>query len=294
MRYAIVGAAGQLGSEFCRLLGDNALPLFRRDLDLLKPEKLRAVLKSAGPDLVINCAAYNFVDRAEDEVESAFAVNFVGVRALALACRDLHVPLVHFSTDYVYGLDADRNTPYTVHDAPGPLSVYGMSKLAGEYAVRATLGDHFVIRTCGLYGDRQVAGSGKQTNFVTTMLRLADSNRPIRVVNDQHCTPTFARDVAAVTMELVKGQRFGLHHLTNDGSTTWFEFARTIFHLANRDVQLEAISSEAYGAKARRPNYSVLENTYPMRPWPEALQDYLQTRENVLGSALPSIGNEIA
>src|SRR5439155_20410681 len=134
------------------------------------------------------CAAYNFVDKAETEPEAAFAVNAWGVRELAKACTAAGTKLVHFSTDYVFGLDAGRAEPLTENDPPGPVSVYGLSKLAGEYVVRAALPNHLVIRTCGLYG---VWGSGgKGTNFVETMLRLAAEGKRLPVVNDQRCTPS--------------------------------------------------------------------------------------------------------
>ena len=145
----------------------------------------------AAPDVVVNCAAYNFVDKAESEPDAAFAVNAWGVRDLARVCRDLDCVLVHFSTDYVFGLDSGRARPYAETDAPGPVSVYGLSKLAGEYLVRALCPRHFVIRTCGLYG---VWGSGgKGGNFVETMLRVAGQGKPLRVVDDQICTPSVHR-----------------------------------------------------------------------------------------------------
>src|SRR5262249_44784847 len=163
-------------------------------------ESLRAVLTELRPDVVVNCAAYNLVDRAEAEPEAAFAVNAWGVRHLALACRDLGCVLAHFSTDYVFGLDEARRTPFAETDAPGPVSAYGLSKLAGEYVVRALCPRHFVIRTCGLYG---VWGSGgKGGNFVETMLRLAGERKSLPVVTDQTCTPSYAVDVAAAAAGL--------------------------------------------------------------------------------------------
>src|SRR5262249_48336234 len=150
---------------------------------LMNHDLVRTTLSSLRPDVVVNCAAYNFVDKAEAEPNDAFAVNAAGVRNLALVCRDLDCLLVHFSTDYVFGLEADRRTPWAETDAPGPVSVYGLSKLTGEYLVRFICPRHFVVRTCGLYG---VWGSGgKGGNFVETMLRVAGMGKPLRVVADQ-------------------------------------------------------------------------------------------------------------
>jgi dTDP-4-dehydrorhamnose reductase len=257
--------------------------LTRAQADLTRPDTLRAALAEIRPDVVVNCAAYNFVDRAEAEPEAAFAVNAWGVRQLALVCRDLGCLLVHFSTDYVFGLDERRRVPYREEDAPGPLSVYGLSKLAGEYLVRALCPRHLVIRTCGLYG---VHGSGgKGTNFVETMLRLAGEGKSLRVVADQVLTPSYTVDVAAAVVALLQTGQSGLYHIVNAGCCSWHEFATAIFELAGTPRMVTGISSAEYGAAARRPSYSVLSTeTYqrlglpPLRPWHEALAAYLQER----------------
>ena len=233
--------------------------------------------------MVVNCAAYNFVDKAESDPAGAFAVNAWGVRDLALVCRDLDCVLVHFSTDYVFGLDETRRRPWAETDAPGPVSVYGLSKLAGEYLVRSLCPRHFVIRTCGLYG---VWGSGgKGGNFVETMLRMAGQGKPLRVVADQTCTPTYTVDLAAASADLIATGRYGLYHLTSAGACSWHEFARAIFDLAGVKADLTPIGSREFGAAARRPAYSVLSsaagadlNLSPMRPWSEALAAYLDER----------------
>ena len=186
-RYAVLGAHGQLGRDLCPRLSGEVHALTREQADLTKPAELRTFLTALRPDVVVNCAAYNFVDRAETEPAAAFAVNAWGVRDLATICHTLHCTLVQFSTDYVFGLDDTRHTPWRETDAPGPVSVYGLSKLAGEYLARSLCPQHFVIRTCGLYG---VWGSGgKGGNFVEAMLRLAGQGKPLPVVADQTCTP---------------------------------------------------------------------------------------------------------
>jgi dTDP-4-dehydrorhamnose reductase len=279
MRYAIIGAAGQLGRDFCPRLRGEVVPLGRDRADLTRPDLLRSTLNDLRPDVVVNCAAYNFVDKAEAEPAAACAVNAWGVRDLAAACRDLSCTLVHFSTDYVFGLDEARRTPWAETDAPGPVSVYGLSKLAGEYLVRATCPRHVVVRTCGLYG---VWGSGgKGGNFVETMLRVAGQGKPLRVVADQTCTPSYTVDVAGAAAALLTTERHGLFHATNAGECTWFEFARAIFELAGVRADLTAITSREFGAAARRPAYSVLAPSAgvgPLRPWREALAAYLGER----------------
>ena len=283
MKYAVLGAAGQLGRDLCPRLAGEVVPLTRERADLTRRETFRPLLADLRPDAVVNCAAYNFVDRAEQEPEAAFAVNAWGVRELAAACRDLGCVLVHFSTDYVFGLEESRRTPYAETDTPGPVSVYGLSKLAGEYLVRSLCPRHFVIRTCGLYG---VWGSGgKGGNFVETMLRVGGQGKPLRVVADQLCTPSYTVDVAAAAAALIPTGRFGLYHLTNAGSCSWFELARTALQLANVPADLAPIPSREWPAPARRPAYSVLAGgAYqslrlpPLRPWAEALAAYLEER----------------
>jgi dTDP-4-dehydrorhamnose reductase len=283
MKTTILGAGGQLGQDLCRALTGEIVPLGRPDVDLTRPETLAAALVPHRPDVVINCAAYNFVDRAEDEPREAFDVNALGVRALAIVCRDLGCALVHFSTDHVFGLDAERRVPYAETDAAGPVSVYGGSKLAGEHFVQALCPRHFVIRTCGLYGTRGQGGKGG--NFVEAILKRAKSGATLRVVNDQECTPTATADLCTAVAALIGTDNYGLYHMTNAGSCNWFEFANAIIAAAGLAAAPTSIASAEYGARARRPHYSVLDcakyaglGLPRLRPWQEALRDYLAAR----------------
>src|SRR5579863_5527953 len=184
MKVAVIGANGQLGTDLCRVLtaqSVSVLPLTRREIDVSDSAQVNQVLGSIRADVVISTAAFHKVEECEKQPVPSFAVNAIGPRNLALACRQNNVALVHFSTDYVF--DGIARRPYTEADLPRPLNVYGVSKLAGEHMARLTWERHFVIRTCGLYG---VAGSaGKGGNFVETMLKKAGEAAPVRVVNDQ-------------------------------------------------------------------------------------------------------------
>jgi len=285
MRFAVIGAAGQLGRDLVPRLAGDVVPLDRSRAELTQPELLRSALTDIRPDIVVNCAAYNFVDRAENEPEAAFAVNAWGARSLARFCRDLDCTLVHFSTDYVFGFDAARQSPWTTTDAPGPVSVYGLSKLAGEYLVQAECPKHLVIRTCGLYG---VWGSGgKGGNFVETMLRLAGEGKPLRVVDDQHCTPSYTADVAVAAAALITTGRHGLFHITNSGNTTWYELAKAAIEIAGLKTEITPIPTRDYPTPARRPAYSVLALDelaaagVPLpRPWQEAIAAYIEERQH--------------
>lgn len=285
MRIAVLGAAGQLGRDLVPRLAGEAVPLARADLDLARPDTIAPTLDRVRPAVLVNCAAYNFVDKAEAEPDAAVAVNAWGVRELARACRAAGTKLVHVSTDYVFGLDSARTTPLTEDDPPGPVSVYGLSKLAGEYVARAADPANLVVRTCGLYG---VWGSGgKGGNFVETMLRVAGQGKPLRVVHDQRCTPTYTADLADAVAGLIRVGASGLYHVTSGGDCSWYEFASEIFRQSGVTADLTPITSAEFGAAARRPGYSVLSNArltatgVPVpRPWPEALAAYLAERRN--------------
>lgn len=260
-RIAVIGASGQLGTALMRLLGTRAIPLRHHQVELTDMANLRTVLRDAAPNAVINTAAYNWVDKAEDEPHVAYSVNALGPRNLALVCAEMQIPVVHVSSDYVFGQNAldgipTPETPYLETDAPGPVSAYGISKLAGEYFVRANSPKYFVVRTCGLYGDAETVGKG---NFVKTMLRLGKERGHVRVVDDQHCTPTSTADLARALLQLLESQQHGLYHLTNSGATTWCNLARTIFQVAGLSVNVEPITTREFAAKAQRPVYSVLD-----------------------------------
>jgi dTDP-4-dehydrorhamnose reductase len=282
MRIALIGAAGQLGTALTARLSGEIVSLGREALDISDAGSVRDALSRARPSLVINAAAYNFVDRAEDEADRAIAVNAQGPQHVAETCASVGVPMVHVSSDYVFGQDGDRQTPYRESDPPGPLSAYARSKLKGEQLVQAACPNHYILRTCGLYGRAVSPGKG---NFVETMLRLGRELGAVSVVDDQWCTPTAATDLAGWIAELVVTGKFGLYHATNSGNTTWCRLAREIFRCAGMTVDVTAITTADFGAKARRPPFSVLDCAklegvlgHRLRPWEEALADYLQRR----------------
>lgn len=296
MRTIIIGANGQLGQDLAKAYaGEDMVPLTHRDIEICERASIEAAFSTHRPDVVINTAAFPRVDDCEVEYARALRVNAQGPHNLALACREYGGILLHISTDYVFdgegreGGNRDEGNnhismPYTEGDVPNPPNGYGVSKLAGEHGVRYVLERSFVVRSSGLYG---VAGSsGKGGNFVETMLRLAREGRDIRVVNDQTLTPTYTRDLAHQIKHLLTTNHYGLYHATNQGQCTWYEFATEIFQLSGLSPTLIPITSAEFAARARRPAYSVLDNARLrqhgldlMRPWREALTDYLQERE---------------
>lgn len=282
MKILLIGASGQLGTDLAKVLaGHELLAPPRRSLDLIQPDRVRQVLQSERPQVVINTAAFHRVDECESRVSTAFQVNGEAVRNLALAARDIEAVLVHYSTDYVF--DGGAGRPYREDDFPRPLNVYGVSKLAGEHLLESVWEKHILIRTCGLYGH---AGSrGKGGNFVETMIRKATAGESIRVVDDQRLTPTSTRELARATAALVESSHFGLFHVTSKGNCTWYEFAGEIFRLLGLKPDLTPTTSGAFSAAARRPAYSVLANQHlddlgmdDLKHWKDDLREYLGDR----------------
>ncbi len=289
VRTVLIGAGGQLGTALqARLPGDLITPS-RRELDVTSREQIEAVLESARADRVINAAAYNLVDRAEQEPDVAFAVNALGPRNLAQACAAREIPLLHVSTDFVFsgregtGPEAPlRETPYTEDDLPQPQSAYAVSKLAGEYFVRAECPRHFVVRTCGLFGRTPAP---QKPNFVESMLRLGAERDELRIVADQRCCPTAVSDLAESLVALLETEAYGLYHGTGDGSASWYEFASEIIRLAGLTTKVTPITSAEFAAPAQRPVWSVLDSSrlsdcvgFPIRSWRESLPEYLASR----------------
>jgi dTDP-4-dehydrorhamnose reductase len=259
MRIGILGVNGQLGNALTKLSTFESIGLTRAELDLDETDSVAAKIAQLPLDVLINCAAYNFVDKAEDDVAAAWKTNYLGPRELARGCAESGKTLVHISSDYVFGLDKQRRTPYQETDVVGPLSVYAQSKLAGEYAVRANCGQHFVIRTCGLFG---TARAGGKLNFIEMMLNRVKAGGPVKVVSDQYCCPTSTADLAQGVERLIATQAYGLFHIVNPPGGSWFDFAQLIFSAVGVSPEVIPVSSTEFKAKAQRPVYSVLDTSH--------------------------------
>lgn len=270
----ITGARGMLGSMLAEVLADqNPVGWDKEELDITDLEQTREKISTLGPDVIINAAAYTDVDGAASKHDLAFAVNETGVRNLAIAAKEINATLVHYSTDYVFS--GDREEGYNESDTPGPAAnIYGESKLAGEKTLQAITPNFYLIRTAWLYGP-----NGK--NFVETMLKIAATKKILQIVNDQHGSPTFTKDVAMFTKQLLaKPYPPGIYHATNSGQTTWFGFAQKIFEFAGISVELTPVKSDQFPRPAARPASSVLRHTQGpiMRPWQDALKEYIESR----------------
>jgi len=284
VKVLLIGANGQLGTDLlkvCRAAGDTVVPVTHAQLDVCLEEQISHSLAEHKPDVVLNTAAYHRVEECEQEAALAFAVNASAAMKLARACHRSGAILVHFSTDYVFG-GYPRNVPFEETDRPAPLSVYGTSKLAGEYLIAAHTERYFVLRVCGLYG---AAGSrGKGGNFVETMLKKASPGEAIRVVDDQILTPTYTADLAKAVRALVPTERFGLYHLSSEGECSWYEFTRQIFKSAGIEANLQPVKTCEFYSPVKRPAYSVLSKAkyrslgLSIPSWQDALPRYLKER----------------
>ena len=261
MRVLVAGAGGQLGFELKRTrpLGVELLALSSGELDLTEAGAVRRRVAEERPGLIINAAAYTAVDRAEAERERAFAVNGQGAANLAVAAREADARLIHLSTDFVF--DGEKSSPYLPDDAPNPLGVYGASKLAGEERVREILGPATaIVRTAWVYS---VHGH----NFVKTMLRLLGEREAVSVIADQVGTPTWARHLAQALWRMAERELTGVHHFTDAGVASWYDFAVAIqeeslaLGLLGREALIRPIATGQYPLPARRPPYSVLDKT---------------------------------
>jgi dTDP-4-dehydrorhamnose reductase len=282
LKVTLIGADGQLGDDIFKTFksaGIDITGLTISDIDICKSDICRDVLCGLKPDLIINTAAYNLVDTAEDEPVVAFDVNAAGVRNVCQVCIDTGAALMHFSTDYVFG-GYTKDEPYNETDCPAPVGIYGLSKLAGEYIVKYMLQKYFIVRVSGLYGHKGCLGKGY--NFVDLMIDLAGKQKEITAVNDQVMTPTSTKDVSFKLIELINTGRYGTYHMTNTGSCSWFDFASEIFLLMNIRPDIKPIKTIEFKTKAKRPFYSVLDNRNlrdagleDMRHWKDALRDYI-------------------
>jgi dTDP-4-dehydrorhamnose reductase len=246
------------------------------------------VLAEFDPRVVFNAAAYNQVDVAEREPHAAFMANALGVRNLALACRQIDAQLVHFSTDYVF--DGTAHQPYREEDAPHPLGAYAVSKLGGELYAQAYLEQPLIVRTCGVFGPGGIRTN--RGNFVEFMLRRAKDGQPIRIVEDHIGSPTYAPLLAARTIDLVEKNQHGVFHIAGGTSLSWFNFAKLIVESAGLNPPLQATNEREYRTPARRPKYSALSNDKmeraglaPMPPLAECVKTYLAEREKLVHQA---------
>jgi len=298
----VTGANGQLGSEIRYLVMSDELGVMnendlkfitqnskffftdKSELDITKKEDIKKFVEENNINVIINCAAYTAVDRAEEEKDIADLVNHKAVKHLANTAKERNIPLIHISTDYVF--DGENYKPYVEDDPVNPQGAYGLTKLKGEEAFKASGATGIIIRTSWVY-------SSHGHNFVKTMLKLKDRDE-LNVVFDQVGTPTYARDLAHAILEIInknfekiKNKKAEIYHYSNEGVISWYDFAKAIFEIENIDIKVNPIESKDYPTLAKRPHYSVLnkkkiknEFNVEIPYWRESLKEYLQRINN--------------
>lgn len=271
----VTGCNGQLGRQIQKEYETEDVVLICTDvgeLDIADHAQVLEFVRQQQPDVIINCAAYNAVDACEHEWDTAYRINAIGPRNLAIASRETGAKLIHISTDYVFEGNADR--PYTEFDDVHPVSAYGKTKLEGERFVRQFADRYFILRTAWLYGDGN--------NFAKTILRLSENHDEVRVVCDQFGSPTSTAELAKVIHLLEPTENYGLFHATCEGNCSWADFAEEVFRLAGKSTRVTRVTTEEYGSPTKRPAYSVLDNymlrlttNHRMAHWKDAIREYL-------------------
>lgn len=279
MRILLFGGGGQVGTDLRqRLAGYEVIAPTRVECPIESLEAVEEQMRPGGYDWVIHSAAFTRVDDCETEPELAFRVNAIGTRNIALACQHHQASLLYLSTDYVF--DGEKGEAYLESDPPNPLSVYGVSKLAGEFFVKQLAPRWVIVRTAAVFGPYH--GKTPGVNFVEAILRAADSGRPLRVVDDQVTAPTFTKDLSEKITDLMEARASGLFHVTNQGACSFHKMACKILEESDRPREVTRITSQQLNRPARRPRYSVLTSSRLkdqgfalLRPWEEALSEYL-------------------
>jgi dTDP-4-dehydrorhamnose reductase len=280
VKVLVTGANGQLGREVVRLFeeaGHDVLPMGHSELDITKCSKVLERLAELRPEVVIHSAAYTSVDQAESDIEGAFLVNAYGTRNVAVASEAIGAKLVYISTDYVF--NGESHLPYNEFDEPSPLGIYGKSKFAGEQFVRELHSRFFIVRTSWVFGE-------DGSNFVKTILKLAQTQPQLKVVNDQQGSPTYSVDLVKCLLVIIETNKYGTYHVSNAGKCTWYEFAKSIFEKTGITIDVVPVTTEAFPRPAKRPKNSAFDhmalrlNEFAELPtWQDALNRYLNDKK---------------
>lgn len=247
MKVLVTGANGQLGYDVVKELQKQNIECYgatRQDFDVVDFNATKEFITNYMPDVVIHCAAYTAVDKAEDEQGLCYLVNASATENIAEICKKINAKMLYISTDYVF--DGTKDGFYEVDDEPNPINVYGKTKLLGEQAVQRILDKYFIVRISWVFGEHG-------NNFVKTMLRLGKEHKEISVVADQYGSPTYTADLASLLVEMIQTDKYGIYHTTNEGLCTWAEFAEEIFKIVDMDVKVNHITTAEYPTKAKRP-----------------------------------------
>lgn len=280
MRIVVTGAKGMLGSDICRILGEQhqVIGIDRDELDITDTVATQTILEKIHPQLVVHCAAYTDVDAAELNPDEAYRVNGMGTWNVASATANVGATIVYISTDFVF--DGEKGEPYTEWDTPNPQSYYAASKYAGERVIQWVGVESYIVRSAWLFGNTEHC-------FPRQIIKAAKKHSELKVVADQVGTPTYTIDLARAIGELIESPLTGIYHVTNSGMCSWYQFAQKVLELAGMDaIKVKPITSGQWPSPTRRPKYSVLrhyalelQGKDHMRPWDDALAEYMKSIE---------------
>lgn len=279
MKILVTGINGQLGHDVVKELNKRnhePIGVGKEQMDLTDSTKIKRYIEEVKPEAIIHCAAYTAVDSAEDNEELCRIVNSYAVRDIAECAKELDIPMIYISTDYVF--DGTKDGEYTEDDVPNPINVYGKTKFEGEEYVRKILDKYYIVRISWVFGENG-------NNFIDTMLRLAKERKILNVIHDQVGSPTYTKDLSRILVDMITSDKYGVYHVTNEGICSWYEFAEEIFKLANIDIELNPITTDKYPTKAKRPMNSKMSKNKlynskfkELRNWKEAVNDYIVGR----------------
>jgi len=268
MKVLVTGADGQLGYDVVKKLKElniEHIGVDKEDFDLTNEKETKDFILDYKPDVIVHCAAYTDVDQAEVEKEICYQVNVEGTRYVAEAAKKLNAKMLYISTDYVF--DGQGEEPFEMTDQPNPINYYGETKYQGEQEVQNLLDKYFIVRTSWVFGEHG-------DNFVKTMLKLGKERDEISVVADQYGSPTYTVDLAKLIVEMIKTDKYGIYHATNEGFCSWYEFAEEIFRSKNIDVKVKPVNSDGLETIAKRPNNSRLSKMFLIKNHFKVLRNY--------------------
>ncbi len=275
----VTGAAGQLGGDVCRILKEKNIPhkgIDKDDVDITSKKEVELFFDKTDFDVLIHCAAYTAVDKAEEERDLCFSINAKGTENLAKVCKDKNAAIIYISTDYVFSGEVEK--PFDVSDEKSPLSVYGKSKYEGEKTVISLCDKYFIVRTSWVFGE-------EDRNFIATMLRLSETRDEVNVVCDQVGSPTYSNDLALLLTEMAQTEKYGVYHATNEGFCSWFDLAKKVFEYKNIPMKVNPVTSEEYITPAKRPKNSRMNKKsltdagFSLLPhWEDAVERYLDKK----------------
>lgn len=276
-RVLVTGINGQLGYDVVKELnkrGFEAIGVDRETMDLTNSDEIRKGICDNNLDGIIHCAAYTAVDAAEDNVEMCEKVNSLAVKEIAMCAKDLDIPMIYISTDYVF--DGSKDGEYIESDVACPINVYGKTKYEGETYVSDILEKYYIVRISWVFGENG-------NNFIDTMLRLSKDRDELNVINDQVGSPTYTKDLAPLLVDIIETDKYGTYHATNEGFCSWYDFAKEIFKVAGVDIKVNPITTDMYPTKAKRPmnskmsKDSIVDNGFnPLRNWRLAVEEYIR------------------